>query len=97
MKILATSTDTPNANWMGRDDMLRKEAMRIWELQKAGTIREIWFTATDHNAVIVMECESVEAAERLVCDFPLVREGLVDFTCVQLVAYDGYERLFTEK
>jgi hypothetical protein len=97
MKILATSSDTPHANWMGRDDILRKEALNIWELQKSETIREIWFTATDHNAVIVLECESVEAAERVISDFPLVREGLVDFKCVQLVAYDGFERLMEQK
>ena len=82
---------------MGRDDILRQEALTIWELQKSETIRDIWFTATDHNAVIVMECQSVEAAERIISEFPLVREGLIDFTCVQLVAYDGFERLITEK
>jgi hypothetical protein len=94
MRILATSSDTCHVNWTACDDLLRDEAQMIWSLQKSETIREIWFTATDHNAVIMMETPSVEDAVRIVSEFPLVRAGLIDFTFVQLVAYDGYERLF---
>jgi len=96
MKILATSTDAPQANWVGRTDLLREEAQLIWSLQKSEKIRDIWFTATDHNAVIVLECDSVAEAEGIVSEFPLVRAGLMDFDCVHLVTYDGYERLFSE-
>lgn len=97
MKILATSTDAPQANWVGRTDLLREEASLIWSLQKSEIIRDIWFTATDHNAVIVLECGSIAEAEGLLSEFPLVRLGLVDFECVQLVTYDGFERLFTKQ
>jgi predicted aconitase with swiveling domain len=94
MKILAISHDVPGAEWSGRESLLREEAKKIWELHTSDIIREIFFTAPDRKAVIMMEHDSVVAAARILSELPLVRAKLIEFTIVQLTAYDGYERLF---
>ena len=46
------------------------------------------------QAVLVLECESADEARRRLEELPLVREGLIDFEVIPLVAYPGFARLF---
>ena len=46
--------------------------------------------------MLVLECDSTEAAERVLVSLPFVREGLITFELIPLVAYTGFARLFTE-
>jgi hypothetical protein len=94
MQILVITQDAPGAGWEGKDEILRDEARHVWALQQQGVIRSIWFTDPGRDAVILMECESIQAARKIVDDFPLVRHGLIVYTATGLTPYDGYERLF---
>jgi hypothetical protein len=76
------------------DDTLKAEARKAWELYQSGVLRELYFSADTHEAVLVLECESTEEARRQLSELPLMVAGLIDFRVIPLVAYPGFERLF---
>ena len=76
-------------------ELLQAEAARVWDLRERGVIREIWFDADEHNAVIMLECTDAAEARQHLESLPLVRAGVIDFTVHELHAYDGFERLFS--
>ncbi|WP_161626821.1 superoxide dismutase [Desulfospira joergensenii] len=92
MKILALEQELKHDKIP--EDLLREEAARIWELQKNGAVREIFFTKEKKEAVLLLESGSVQEAEELLANLPLVTEGYIRFIVKELVPYDGYERLF---
>lgn len=94
MRILALEHDLPGAPRPDLRDILRAEAAAVWDLQKHGFLREIWFTAGRRRAVIILECTGAPEARSFLATLPLVREGLSEFEVLELSAYDGYERLF---
>ncbi len=73
---------------------MEAEARRVWELYIKGFIREIYFRADRAEAVLVLECESVEAAEDVLATLPLVAAGLSVFEVIGLRPYPGLARLF---
>ena len=97
MKILALEADAP-----GADDgaytaaLLQAEARRAWELFQAGVIRELYFRADRHAAVLVLECASSEEAQAVLATLPLVAAGLITFEVIPLAPYPGFARLFSE-
>jgi muconolactone delta-isomerase len=95
MKILALEKDVPGvAEDQFTDDILKAEARKAWELYQSGILRELYFTADTHEAVLVLECETADEARRRLSELPLMRAGLIDFRIIPLVAYPGFERLF---
>ncbi len=95
MKILALEkeiNDVPAAAFTPA--LLQKEAVRVWELQQAGTLREIWFRQDRREAVLVLECDDPDEARRTLDTLPLVRAGLIAFEVIPLVPYPGLARLF---
>ena len=97
MKILALEKELPGASAEAFQPLLKNEARNIWELQQSGKLREIYFHAEQHSAVLVLECSSVQEARQLLSNLPLVATGLIEFEIIPLAAYDGFERLFAEK
>ena len=97
MKVVAISKDLPGADEeQFTEDILRAEAGKAWELYQSGILRELYFSADTHEAVLVLECESAEEARRRLAELPLVRAGLIDFDVKPLVAYPGFARLFRD-
>jgi muconolactone delta-isomerase len=94
MKILALEKEIPQAQFT--DELLKKEAEYVWQLQQMGIIREIYFTADTHEAVIIFEAEFPEAIDELIKEFPLVSAGCITFQLIPLEPYNGLERLFEE-
>ncbi len=92
MKILAISTETPDADWSNETETLKTEARRVLELYLSGFIREIYFDE-EINAVIILECDSIKQAEELLSSLPLVKKGLLSFHVRELNPYTGYERI----
>ncbi len=95
MKIRAIETEVPGVT----DDrftgeILQAEAQKAWELHQAGVLRELYFTADTHEAVLVLECANADEARRELAKLPLMRAGLIDFKTIPLVAYPGFARLF---
>lgn len=94
MKILALENELPGATPEKFQVLARAEAACAWSLHQAGFIRELYFRADRHTAVLVLEGESLEAARQELAALPLVSEGLITFELLPLVAYPGFERLF---
>jgi muconolactone delta-isomerase len=94
MKILALEREQPGATAEEFQPLLKAEAQRIWELQQAGFIREIYFDSDRHTAVIVLECPDRVEAQRLLSTLPLVTAKLIEFELIPLSPYDGLARLF---
>lgn len=94
MQILALSKDTPGASWEGREELLSAEAAHVWRLQTENVVRNVWFTESSHDAVLLLECPSLDEARRLIAGFPLVKNGLIAFELLALTNYDSYSRLF---
>jgi len=93
MRYLALERELPALPRADLADLLRQEAAAVWQLQKSGIVRDVWFTAERH-AVVMLECPSLAAARGHLAALPLVRAGRIEFTVLELQAYDGYERLF---
>jgi hypothetical protein len=96
MKILALEREIPGAPVDAFRSLLRAEAAQVWELYQQGVIRELYFNAEKHTAVLVLECEDPQTAIKFLGRLPLVEAGLIDFELVPLAPYDGFTRLFGE-
>jgi muconolactone delta-isomerase len=94
MKILALEKELPGATAEAFRPHLKAEAYRVWELQQSGALREIYFRADQHTAVLILECVDVEEARRTLSSLPLVIAGLIEFEIIPLAPYDGFARLF---
>lgn len=94
MRILALEHDSTTPTRPDLDDLLRAEAAAVWDLQRRGIIRDIWFNTRRH-AVLILECASLLEARNHLAAIPLVHAGLSDFDLQELSFYDGYKRLFS--
>jgi hypothetical protein len=98
MKILAIEHDPPDvAADQFTHALLIAEARRAWELHQAGIIRELYFRADRQEAVLVLECADVDEARSILDTLPLVREELIGFELIPLIAYPGFARLFVKE
>jgi len=97
MKILATEREVANVDHTAyTPELLRAEAQRAWELYQAGIVRELYFRADRTEAVLMLECATVEEAASTLASLPLVKAGLIAFDLAPLKAYPGFARLFAE-
>ena len=97
MKFLLLEKEAENLAAQHFKPYLEEEAQHVWKLVQEGVIRETYFDADQHTAVLVMECESKEKVEALTAAFPMVQAGLIRFEIISLKPYDGYSRLFDKK
>lgn len=97
MNLLALERELPGATPQAFQPLLRDEARRVWDLQQCGKLHDIYFHATDHTAVLMLECSGVEEAYQLLATLPLVAAGLIEFEIIPLAPYDGFARLSAEK
>lgn len=95
MKILAIERELKTVD-PSLHNLLRDEAAHVWELQKHGVIREIYFNE-EHCAVLILEVANLDEAQHLLSSFPLVVKGLIAFDCMELHTYTGLERLFSAR
>lgn len=78
-------------------EILRAEANAAWQLHTLDIIRELYFGAETHQAVLVLECGSVEEARRNLASLPLVECGMIAFEIIPLTPYSGFSRLFARQ
>lgn len=95
MKILAIEKDIDGVNWSNEKDTLESEARHVYQLYLTGSLREIFFNE-HHNAIIIMECESIEKAREILNSLPLVKKGMIKFDVMQLNPYTGYDRIIKQ-
>ncbi|MFZ1978529.1 MAG: superoxide dismutase [Bacteroidota bacterium] len=95
MKFLALEKEIPD---IGENrftpEILRMESMQAWKLTQQGVFREIYLRSDRHEAVIMMECDSLESAHAALNSLPLMQAGLITFDIAPLVPYNGFARLF---
>lgn len=96
MKILALEHELPGATSDAFQRLAQEEARKAWDLHQSGVIRELYFRVDESKAVLVLECESADAATEILSELPFVREGLISFDLIPLRAYPGFARLFKE-
>ncbi|HRJ58922.1 MAG TPA: hypothetical protein PLV64_21735 [Anaerolineales bacterium] len=94
MKILALEHELPTTTAEGFQKYAKDEARQVWALVKAGVIRETNFRADRSEAILVLECQTVEEAREALSTLPYVENQLITFELIPLKAYTGYERLF---
>lgn len=94
MKILALEHELPAGTAEGFQKYAEDEARKVWALVQAGVIRETYFRADRSEAVLVLECPTVEAAREVLSALPFVQNQLITFELIPLKAYSGFERLF---
>ncbi len=94
MKFLALERDLPGATAEAFHPHLKAEARRVWDLQQSGILREIYFHAEEHTAVLILECANADDAHQVLSTLPLVQASLIDFELIPLTPYDGFARLF---
>ena len=70
------------------------EAIRTWELYRAGVIRDMSWRVDRDDVVLVLEAEDPAAAEAVLSTLPLVEAGAISFQVLGLRPYDGWQRLF---
>jgi len=67
MKILALEKEVPGvAEDRFTEEILKTKAGKAWELYQSGVIREMYFSADTHEAVLVLECEGAGDATTFV-------------------------------
>ncbi len=94
MKILALEHEKPGVTADRFQPLLRDEAARLYQLVQSGFVRETYFRADRHDAVLVLECVDLAEAQAALDTLPLVASGLIRFELIPLVPYNGWERLF---
>jgi muconolactone delta-isomerase len=95
MKFLALEKEIPDIDENRfTPELLRMESMQAWKLTQQGIFREIYFRSDRHEAVIMMECDSLDSAHTSLNSLPLMQADLIAFDVVPLVPYDGFSRLF---
>jgi hypothetical protein len=69
------------------------ELRTLWELHRDGIVREMYSPAGP-GAVLVLEAESVDEAERRVSEFPLIAAGVMVLEVIELRPFAAIEVLF---
>ena len=95
MKILAIEKEVRGVKEKDfTKEILKKEAIRAWELCQNGTIREMYFTEENNLAVLILEAGNKAEALKILSTLPLVKQKLIAFNIFPLLPYNGFERLF---
>ncbi|HTJ26366.1 MAG TPA: hypothetical protein VMA36_09375 [Candidatus Limnocylindria bacterium] len=70
--------------------ILEPEAERARALYGAGVFRAVWGRGDLPGAVILVEAETLEAAQAAVGSLPLVEKGMLQVTLIPLAPYRGF-------
>ena len=96
MKILAIEKEIAHDSARYQPH-LKAEAQHAWQLLQNDILREIYFTEETNEAVLILECASVEEAKAHLARLPLVKNELIKFEIMALKPYSGFARLFDAK
>jgi hypothetical protein len=95
MKILALEVEVVGVKAEDFGDELKKaEARQVWNLYQEGVLREVYFRADRSDAVLMLECDDLVSAYKVIDSLPMVAAKLIDFDLIPLRAYPGLARLF---
>ena len=97
MKVLAIGHPRSGVRWEDIAPYVGEQARSVWERYEIDQVREFYLRA-DHQpgAVLVLECDDVMEAERLVAELPISEADLLDFEIIPLRPYMGFRQLFRD-
>ena len=75
---------------------VKPEAEKIWEYYAAEVVRSTYYIADMSGAVLIIEADNLENAQAIVAEFPMAREGILNFEIIPLKPYTGLEALFAK-
>lgn len=96
MKILAISKEIPPVDWDSLVLTLKEEADKLHQLYLHGLVREFYFTDLG-EAVLILECQSLDESREILSQLPLVRQGMIGFEVMELRPYTGFTRLIKQR
>ncbi len=73
---------------------LKAEAQHAWGLYTAGVFRELYMRTDRPGAVIMLECEGVDEAKKIMAELPLVKADLIEFQYIPVGAFTPWAGLF---
>lgn len=94
MKLLAIEHELPDGTTEQFRQYAKAEARQVWNLHQNGIVRELYFRADRYEAVLMLECATVNEAQEALSTLPFVQNELIAFELIPLKAYSGFERLF---
>ncbi len=95
MKFLAISKEVPPVDWSSMENILKNEAGILYQLYTDDLVREFYFT-DQGEAVLVLECASLESVREVLQQLPLVQQGIILFDVMELRPYTGFSRLLSK-
>lgn len=97
MKLLAVGRARVGADVpAGIAAHVKEEMQRVWELYRAGTVREM-YSLGGPGAVLVLETGARIDAVELLDGLPLVKAGVVEFEVIELHPFAALQVLFTAR
>ena len=94
MKILVLDRPGPQTTLERITPLLTEETLHLWQSYSSDVVREMYYRRDRMGVVLVLECESLEAAQRHMSEFPLAKAGLLDFELIPLGPFAGLSVLF---
>jgi hypothetical protein len=97
VKVLAIGHARSGIRWEHIAPYVGEQARSVWERYEIDQVREFYLRA-DHQpgAVLILECDDVTEAERLVATLPMAEAGLLDFELIPLHPFMGFRELFED-
>ncbi len=71
------------------------ELRALWELYRGGTVREMYSPGSP-GAVLVLEADSVDAAQQVLAQLPLVANEIMTLELIGLQSFAAFQMLFRD-
>ena len=92
MKVIAIEKELKKLPDGTAAETYQNEARRVYQLYLDDALREIYLTEKQ-TAVLILECDDLDHARRILSTLPLVQTGAIAFDVHALLPYSGYGRL----
>ncbi len=95
MKILVFAKRHNDVTYDEIRPYIKAEVEAVWDLYTQGVVRE-FYTRADNGgpAILAVESESVEAAQKILARLPMVERNLLDLDLVPLAPFHNLDHLF---
>ena len=94
MKIIAIGKIKGNMEKI--NELMKPEATMAWNLYTKGVFREIYLSTEQvPRSVIVMECENVSEAKKIIQELPLVKNKVTEYDFIPVGPFGALASLFS--
>lgn len=95
MKILVLAQRHEGVSLEQMRPHFKAEVEAVWQLYTQGIVRE-FYTRADHGgpAILTVESDTVESAQKVLAELPLVQLNMIDLDLIPLAPFNGLTHLF---